>query len=205
MSTGFEVEVPDSLESESNFLSQPGTYLFAIEDVKVGVGPKGNAMEGATIALVVLSGTVASEVKKTFNHMAGFPKATDKDGGKFRSKVLSRFLLAANQLNPSQKGQKIKVDENNLRGQMIVASLEMGDKKDNGKQYLEIGNGGMDVWHIDDPHVATIPKDAGALKLIPPALRHEKAWFDQVYAKPAPVSSSSTQAAPPAAVDISQL
>lgn len=213
MSTGFEVEVPDDFESESNFLSQPGTYHCVIEDVKIGVGPKGNAYEGATVTLSVLDGTVPTEKKKTKAHMVGFPKATDRDGGKFRTKVLAKFLLAANQVDPSQKGKKISVDENLLVGQQVVASFEMSEKNDQGKQYLEIGNGGMNVYHVDDPHTEGIPKDKGALSLIPKELRHPKEWFDKVYAKKAPVASSASPAgqqsaastAPVPKVDISQL
>jgi hypothetical protein len=201
--SGFEVEVSDDFEGESSFLTKPGTYHVIIEDVKVGVGPRGNAFEGATVQLSVLAGTVESEVKKTFNHMIGFPKATDKDGGKFRTKVLSKFLLAANQVTPADKGKKIAVDPERLIGQQLVVTIDHGKKNDDGKSFLEIDNGGLAVYHVDDPNVAAFPKDQAALKVIPAGLRHDKAWFDQVYAKkPAPVSTT-TPATP--AVDISQL
>jgi len=206
MSTEFEVEVADDFESESSFLSKPGTYHLVIEDVKVGVGPKGNAIEGATFSLSVYAGTVESEKKKTYNHVIFFPKATHKDGGKFATKVLSKFLLAANQVNPSDKGKRIAIDPEKLVAQQIVMSFVHGKPGDDGKSYLEVDNGGLAVYHIDDPHVAGIPKDTAAIGLLPKELRHDKAWFDQVYAKqkPAPVSPTA-QAAAASPVNIAEL
>lgn len=191
MSNGFDVDVADDFEGESNFLSKPGTYHLVVEDVKVGIGPKGNAIEGATFSMAVIAGTVDSEKKKTFNHVIFFPRATHKDGGKFAGKVLSKFLLAVNQVNPADRGKKISVDPERIAGQQIVAAFVQGKENDQGKSYLEIYSAGLAVYHVDDPHVTGIPKDAAALTLIPKELRHDAKWFDQVYAKSGPVSPAS--------------
>lgn len=211
MSTGFEsasfeFEVADDFEGESSFVSHPGTYHAIVEDVKVGVGPRGNAFEGSTVAVSVLAGNPADEAKKTFNHMLGFPRATDKDGGKFRTKVMSKFMLAVNQINPADRGKKATFDASKIVGQQFVMEIVHGRPNDQGKSYLEVGNGGLAVYHVDDPHVATVPKDQAALQLIPAALRHDAKWFEQVYTKakpaaPAPVAPHAEASR----VDLSQL
>ena len=110
MSTGFEFDVADDFESSNTFLEQPGTYHCIIEDVKVGVGPKGNAYEGMTIHMSVLAGANQNVTKKTFNHLIGYPKQTESDGGVFRRRVMPKFMLAANQITPADTGKKASLD-----------------------------------------------------------------------------------------------
>lgn len=206
MSTGFEYEmdVADSFESSSSFLDVEGKFHVIIEEPKVGVGPKGNAYEGVTLHMSVLEGP---EAKKTFNHCVGFPQETDKDGGVFRRSVMSRLLLVTNVIDPTQKGQKAKVDFAKLTGQQLIVEMKR-EKDKSDKERLNVANGGMAVWHVDDPAVASVPKSADALKLIPANMRHDAAWFEAIKPKPKTAtgqSSSGSASSAPSRVNINEL
>ena len=192
MSTGYEyeVDVAEDFEGSSDFLNTPGKYHAVIMETKIGVGPKGKAYDGVTLSMSVLCGP---EEKKTFNHMVGFPSETDDDGGEFRRKVMSRTLVVTNLVNPTEKGKKAKVDFSKLDGQQIVVDMAFKKDRNSDKEYLNIGNSGLAIYHVDDPAVEKVPKNADALKLIPTEWRRKPEWFEQLKSKPKPPTGSPSQ------------
>ena len=180
--SSIDFDTPEEFDDGGQFLREPGTYHLAVQDVQVGTGPKGNAIDGFTVLMEVLAGTVPSEVKKSINVTFFNPKLTAKDGGTFQRKQQSKFLIAVNLLNPASKGQRVSIDLQNAIGKQVVAAFEIDDYQQGDKKYLRLANAGMDCWHIDDPHAAGIPKNEAAIKL-PGVIRHDAKWFDAIYKK----------------------
>jgi hypothetical protein len=182
-----DFDVPDDFGDDGQFLKEKGIYHCSVQDVMIGTGPSGKAIDGFSIQLGVLDGTVRNEqgctqVGRTISVTLFNPKLTEKDGGKFSRKKQSKLLIAVNALDPSKKGQKVQIDLNKIRDQQLVVSFEVDDyNSKDGKTYLQVANAGMDVWHVDDPHAKDIPKNLAALKLIPVGLRHDAKWFDAMY------------------------
>ncbi len=204
MSNAMEFDVPDDFGDDGQFLRTPGIYHLAVQDVTVGAGPSGKAIDGFTVALEVLDGTVRSEsgcteIGNTINVTYFNPKLTEKDGGLFTRKKQSKFLVAVNALDPTLKGKKVSIDLEKVRGQQLIASLEVDDyNSQEGKKYLQVSGAGLDAWHVDDPRAAGIPKSPAALKLIPATLRHDAKWFEAIYAKRTPNGGSGTKTTDPA-------
>ena len=182
-----DFDTPEDFDDGGNFVRQVGVYHFAMQSISVGSGPKGGAINGFMITAEVLGGTVASEVSHTINLVYFDPKLTDSDKKvALTKKQRAKLFIAIGLLNPNDKGKavKIELDEHKLRGRQFVARLEVdGYRSKEGQTYLEISNAELDIWHVDDPHAAGIPKNEAAIKLIPAALRHDAKWFEAIYAK----------------------
>lgn len=197
MSQDFELDVPDSLENESPYLNVPGIFHLVVNDVMVGTGPKGAAIDGFTVAIEVRDGTVrdkngCTEVSKMINLSFFRPGLNDKDGGQFARLRMSRFFLAVNAIDPMQAGKPAKVDMERIKGQNFVARFE--HNTNDGKTFLRVA--GADTWHIDDPHAKSCPKEQASLKLIPAELRHTEDWFEKyVYKKEQKKQSSASPSA----------
>ena len=188
--SSIDFDTPEDFDDGGQFLREPGTYHLAVQDVQVGTGPKGNAIDGFTVSMEVLAGTVPSEVKKSINVTFFNPKLTAKDGGTFQRKQQSKFLIAVNLLDPVNKGKRVSIDLQKAIGQQVVAAFEIDDFQQD-KKYLRLANAGMDCWHVDDPHATSIPKNEAAMKLIPKELRHDAKWFEAIYKKPTAAPTAS--------------
>lgn len=200
--SGYEFEVSNDFESEGGFLRDKGWYHVIVENVAEGVGPKGNAFEGITLACSVMEG---EQKKKSFNHIVGFPKETDKDGGAFRRSIVSRLLLVTNVVNPAARGQKVSIDFQNMMGQQFI--VEMVEEKDqHDRPVLRVGNGGTAIFHVDDPRVSKVPKNAEALSMIPAQFRHDAKWFEALKPTPKkPAQQTPEQKAAQSKVDINDM
>lgn len=193
----FEYECPDDFGGDSKFLDQPGIYHLVVNEVLEGTGPSGKVIDGFCLTLEVLEGTVrnpsgCTELGKTINLTYFNPKLTEKDGGKFTRKKQGKALIAVNQLDPNRKGQKVSINLPAAKGQQLVARFEFDDyNSSSDKKYLNVAGAGLDIWHVDDPHAKSCPKNEKALGLIPKTLRRDEAWFGAIYERKAPTGGSA--------------
>lgn len=200
----FEMEVPEDLgNSGGNFLRKPGTYHCTVTQVYEGLAPKSKSgeqkiIDGFSVVLDVLEGTVKTELGKVANVTFFNGKLTSKDQGRFARLKQSSFLVATNVIQPSQRGQKVQVDLEKAVNQQLIVTFEEDPESTNdaGEHYLRIA--GASTYHVDDPRCAGIPKHAGSIALIPKQFRHDANWFDQLKTSQDSKTSASSQQREPA-------
>ena len=168
MGLGFE-GVSDFGSKSGNFLSKPGTYLFAC--VSIDEAPKG-CTGGWGINAIVKGAKKGDEeeIGKT-SHGCKFwpPKPTDKDGGEFRRLIQIRAAVALGWVRPKdlKPGEGFRVDDiESASGRLFIATLE---KSENDPKYLNLAAGR--IFHIDDPAVKDFPIPKELLALIPAEFR----------------------------------
>jgi hypothetical protein len=159
-------------DTGGGFLKAPGTFHFCITGVEENPTKKGKQNEGQLIDnaafrvdLEVLAGTADGCVGKTCDIVFFHPKPSDKNEGAFAKKKIDRFLLAVNLVKEEDKEKELDIDLNLATGSQLVAKMELNE---DGKH---VGLAFADIFHVDDPAVAQVPKDAEALQLIAPSKR----------------------------------
>jgi hypothetical protein len=180
---------PSALKGPSGFLDQPGTYHLLVENLKVGLNSKDEPFNGTTVEVQCLGGSVAGqEQKKVSLTLWDIDASKPEDEQKQTVKRLWAFYIATNVLQPAdmQSGD-VDFDEKLAIDNQLVVKLQHKQKKfvENGKavwrddpssRFLEIAY--ADIFHVDDPDVASVPKNADAIAIIPKKHRHEQAWFE---------------------------
>lgn len=182
----WDMEMPEEMGGESNFLREPGTYHCAVTQVLEGTGPKGGIIDGFTVGLDVLAGTTAGQEHKVMNLTLFNARLDQSDGAKKWARLKqAAFVIAANVVTPAQLGQRVQVDLQKAVGQQLVIKLV----QEEGKEYLDLSY--ADIWHVDDPRCEKCPKNPAAIAMIPQQLRHPKEWFDSLKPKKAGTAGSS--------------
>lgn len=184
----FSFDAPETTQGEGGGLSVPGTFHAVINDVVEGQTAKGKPIDGLTVTFEVLAGTVDGQAGKTRSETLFVPSLQDiqreEQSGtpSMPRKKLAALFIAANAMSPEQLGKPVNIDVATLVGQQLVIKFEHQKEKDGqGKytietQYIQISY--SDIFHVDDPAVAAVPKNDESLSLIEPAKRHPAAWFD---------------------------
>jgi len=189
----FESEMPADVETGGNFLSAEGSYHMVVLDADPRpTDSKGNLMMAFRVHCSVLAGTVDGQKGKEIDLTFFNPKLTQKNQGEFAKKKQARFWLATGLAERDSK--VIKASFADARGRHFVARLE---KDENGK-YLQLSY--LEIYHIDDPEVASVPKDQAAIDALPPdqrrigakpATKPDAGNGEYSAASPAPVKQTS--------------
>jgi len=178
---------PNDLKTGQGFLEEPGKFHVLVENVKVGLNSKDEPMDGTTVSLIVLAGTVAGCAQKTVNiTLWHVDESKTTEEQKRTITTLWNFYIATNVVTPAQIAAGAEFDEMLAMRQQLIVHLSRKQKKvvENGKtkwvddlsaKFLQIAY--SDLWHIDDPAAANVPKNADSLDFISPTLRHDKSWF----------------------------
>src|SRR4051794_34703244 len=111
----FETELPtdeEVKESESSFLTKPGTYHFAVIDanenpVYRGGDKKGSMMDGFEIEAAVQAGP---EKGKSHRFFVRHPNLSHKDQGRFCKTLRGMWLEAIAVVDPSRRGQTVTIE-----------------------------------------------------------------------------------------------
>ncbi len=154
--------------SGSAFAKEPGTYHMIIQGVDdLPTKKDGTPIDNADfrVNFAILAGTVDGQQDKTGELTFFHPKATEKNGGAFTIKKADRMLLAVCMISDEDKGAEVDIDYQDMVGRQFIAKLELSQDE----KYLQLSY--ADVYHVDDPAVAAIPKNQEALKLIEPQFR----------------------------------
>jgi hypothetical protein len=184
----FSFDAPETTQGEGGGLNTPGTYHVVINDAIEGQTSQGKPIDGLTVTVEVLAGTVKDMVGKTRSETLFAPSMKDVEkeektgtAGMSRKKLAALFI-ASNAMDPNQLGKPVNVDVASLVGQQCVIKFERQYEKDgNGEYTIEtkfIQISYSDIFHVDDPSVKDVPKSAEALSLIPPGNRHNEGWFE---------------------------
>lgn len=195
------VDAADIASGDENRLETEGVFHFYVEDIKNGeMMYKDTAIDGFSVKLKVLEG----ECKDQELGLTFYSSADSEKGTVWAHKKINAFFIATNVMSLEQckPGEKVTLDEQSARSQQLIAEVRKNDK---GYLQLHFAN----VYHVDDPSVAKVPKNADALKVLDtvPGLRKPAAYFEPLLGKKhkpasgsASGSTSNTQTAA-AAVD----
>lgn len=167
------------LASSGTYLKTPGKYHLLIEDMRVGLSTKDKTIDGTTVKLKVLAG---EHKGKTVDLVLWNVKLDGSEKSQAMTiKRLTNFYIAANVLQPEQLGEEVEFNEEDASGATIVAELGPARKQDDNGNWVEDDNNVdwhySEIYHVDDPKVADVPKCPDALELIDAAKRHTADWF----------------------------
>jgi hypothetical protein len=177
----------EDLIGGSGRLDAPGWFHFLVTVIHAGAGPKGTPIDGFTAEVKVLGGLAddKSEQKDKEIKFTFFAPDMSKDVKlqEMNERANTAFFVATNLIKPEQLGAELEVNEELATGSQFVAHCVRGRKKDaNGKYQADptasIEINFSDIFHVDDPAVAKIQKNADAIALIEPKDRHKPEWFD---------------------------
>jgi hypothetical protein len=171
----YTMETTDDVGSSNDqYLADPGTYHCVITNIAEDQGPKGNPIDGFTVGLAVLDGTVAGQKDKQTN-LCLFNPDSDKSEKmqEWARKKQTAFVIAAGLLNPNKLGGKVSIELSEAVGRQIVLTFENNEFE--GKTRLQLCY--ANIYHPDDPRVAKVPKDAEALGIIPKDQRKPAGYF----------------------------
>jgi hypothetical protein len=170
---GYQRQAGDNL-SDGGYVKLPGFYHLIVTQVDDPVTKKDGSLwtgKAFRVHFEVLGGNVAGQDKKTVNVAYNEPLPSHSDGGEFCGRLIDRFALAVGLIGPADK-QKPYVVDAPIVGRQVIANLECSTDRDgNATGFMDIAGRGLEIYHIDDPTVSAIPKNAGAMKLIPAAFR----------------------------------
>lgn len=203
--SGFELECPEDIDGQSNFLTEPGTYHAVVIAVDEAPTTKaGVLLEGFRVEFAVLDGTVAGQKDKQFDILFRLPDLTkSQKSAEMRKRQQARFALATGILSQASPGQRVMVDLQQANGRQLVVELEHQKDMTTGEPTKFLQLAWANIYHVDDPAVAKVPKDATALSLLPAELRKKPADFAR---QPAGQSNGKAPAAKPApAVNLDDL
>lgn len=161
--------------ASDQYLSEPGTYHCVITSVAENEGPKGNPIDGFTVGLAVLDGTVGGQKDKSTNLCLFSPDESKSDKlQEWAKKKQTAFAIAAGLLDLSKKlGGKVAIDLSEAVGRQIVLTFENNEYEGKTRLQLSYAN----IYHVDDPRAAKFPKDKEALSLIDKSLRKPAEYF----------------------------
>lgn len=161
----------DDMGSGNTRVSKAGDYHMVIEDIsEPAVKPDGSLIQNSLFGVTakVFATNAAGQEDKEWRGVWFNPNLQAKDGGKFDRKKVDRFLLAVGLINPSDKGIEAEIDLGDAIGRQFLIRLEENQTKD-GKTVVQMKF--ADIYHVDDPEAADIPKSKEGLSMIPAELR----------------------------------
>jgi hypothetical protein len=156
-----------------NWLTEPGLYhMMVVDTTETPTKRDGSPISEAIcrVSLSVLAGTVDGQKDKGFDLTFWHGKPGDEKSQAFATKKLDRFFLSTGLMTRAEIEQKVSKDIElaHANGRQLVVELEERESNQ-GKKFLDLKF--AEIYHVDDPAVAAVPKDAGALKLIAASLR----------------------------------
>ena len=174
-------------------LRTPGTYHFLITNIRAGLSVNDKPIDGFTAECKVIGGLAddkSDQANKTIALVFFSPnlaKDTAEQAAK-TDKLNTAFFLSTNCIQPKQLGQDdLDIDENLANGAQFVAKMQHKQKKEvdasGNEKWVDdlsvpVKIAFSDIFHVDDPAVAKIPKNKDAIAMIEPKDRHKAEWFD---------------------------
>jgi hypothetical protein len=178
----FSFDAPEDIAGEGAFLSEPGTYHFVVTAIREGEGGSGTPIDGFTIEADCLGGTVAECAGKNHRESLFAPDLSKTEKNQLASRrKLAAFFIATDLMKPEQLGKPVQIDLQAAVGRQFIMRLaRQMEKDDKGKftiatKYLQLDYAA--IFHVDDPEVKGIPKNADALGMIDKSLRHDEEYF----------------------------
>lgn len=158
------------LSEGGKWLKEEGTYHLLITDATENpTNNKGQLLTGKLFGFTcsVAAGTVAGQENKCIDIALWDPAQSNSEDNAASSQVaLDRFLVAVGIITARQARDKspFSFEATDLIGRQLIIKFE----KDAKSGYLREWK---NFYHVDDPAMAKIPKNAAVLQMLPPQLR----------------------------------
>lgn len=185
-----KIPTTETTQGEGGTLDAPGTYHVVINEVLEGQTKKGKAIEGLTVTFEVLAGTEKGKEGKSHTESFFLPTMQDKEtSAAMKLRKITAMAVAGNVLAPEQLGTEAEIPFDSMVGSQMVVKFDHQMEMDGEgnytvpSRYIQVAY--SDLFHVDDPAVKAVPKNADALGLIPKEHRHNEAWFAWKKRKPA--------------------
>jgi len=178
----FAIDVPEDMGStESAYLKVAGDYHVTITTVHEGTMPPdkdGNAKAitngGFSMTAEVVHG---EQSEKKFTLVFPNGNYNHKDHGVFSRKKQAAFCIACDLIKPGVAGQ-VEVNIQDAVGSQCVVELETEEYEDSqGKKQSRVQLKYAGIYHIDDPRVKKVEKNAKMVSTIPPDYRLDEKYF----------------------------
>lgn len=195
----FVIDAPETLGGESAYLKDAGTFHLAVTGVFEGTMPPNKdglaspmKSGGFSTTFEVLEG---EHKGKKCNLLFGNGDLSHRDKGMMARKKQAAFLIACDVIKPDDLGkQGLAVELQEALGSQVVAKLETEAYKDNeGKDQVRVQLLYDNVYHVDDPRIAKIPKDKTSIDSIPKENRHPIEYFAKLTQRQAPKAPAPVQ------------
>lgn len=177
-----------TIDLPGDWLREPGNYHVIVQSVdEEPTNKAGQLIDGAAFKVEwsILGGTVEGQREKVYSDTFYQPSPSDTEEKQAKATLkIDRFFIAANLMKPDQLGAELAIDLQQACGRQMVLRLTQ-NKRD--ARYLDVW---QEIYHIDDPAVAAVPKDPVALARIPKDRR-------MLGGKPAPAKPAATPAKKP--------
>lgn len=184
----FAIDVPEDMGSTgSAYLKLGGDYHVTITTVHEGTMPPdkdGNSTPitngGFSVTAEVLHG---DQAEKKFTLLFPNGNYNHKDQGVFSRKKQAAFCIACDLIKPGVAGS-VEVNIQDAVGSQCIVELEEEEYEDaSGKKQQRVQLKYAGIYHIDDPRVKKIEKNAKAVSTIPAEYRHDEKYFEPLTAK----------------------
>ena len=172
------------------WLAKAGVYhVQIIHSTEQPTKKNGELIDGWGIKGKVL--TQGDEENKQFELTFYNARVTDTEEQQERSiRKQASLLIAAGLVTEAQMEQEVDFNVADLTNRQVIVDLEMYKPKDKDKEYLQLK---FDrVFHIDDPRMKAVPKNADAVKLLPATWRRKPESFDLEKLGGKPVAANGT-------------
>ena len=162
-----------------NYCKEAGWYHATLATFSPGRSKKGEPIKGIFLEFEISAGTVQGQENKIIGFTLWDPKIGASDAGKlWAGRKRTNLFLAIDAMKPAEIGQRVKLENfSQYNGRQVVLQVDINDSG-----YAELAY--ADIYHVDDPSAADVPKSAPDLSVIPEELRHEESYF-AFRAKPA--------------------
>jgi len=193
--------------SDEKYLDQPGTYHVLIKKSVEDEDSQGNCKEGAiAVKCEVLAGTSEDCVGRVVN-LTLFPDGGTEKMTDICQRAQQAYCFATNLLKADHfGGEEIEINVEAALNNHCFMRLELQDVKGpdgtwhkpgpDEKRFLRVSYD--NIYHIDDPKMAEIPRDAAAISNIDPGCRLSAEVFQQLRgggaAKPSAKATSTAAA-----------
>jgi hypothetical protein len=158
----FKHQTGDDFSTGGTFLREPGTYHVCVTELDENPAKRdGSLIDNAAFRVYfeVLTGTVKGQEEKTGDIIFFYPKLQSKNEGAFARKKIDRFLLSVGLVSEADKSKDLEVDLRQAIGRHFIVKLEHDDEQ----KFLQVAF--ADIFHVDDPAVKDIPKNAAAMAI----------------------------------------
>lgn len=173
----------------TSYIDKPGWFHVAVTRVEENPVYDGQMKDQVNVSLAVLNGTEPTQIKRETTVRLPNPNEGQKDGGEFCARVQCRVAAACDimaiitnaegqrQYCPINEvpedadmeidwvGQDHREDPENVPAWIVGKQLvvKLHEEEYQGKKSIKMD--GAHAYHVEDPDVAHVPKDAASLKL----------------------------------------
>ena len=168
-------QTTDISQSDSNYLSEAGTFHCVITRCTEGADHKGNPLTGFNVQFSVLAGTAEECAGKEFSLTFFDPDMSRSEKSQeWARKKQTAYVVATNLMDLSNMGEELEIEVSESEGQQVVITVE----KDQDDKYLQLV--WANVYHVDDPRSKAFPKCEKSLGLISDGNRKTEKYFDSL-------------------------